>query len=294
METLKLNKDTTYTKSINRIETAENIKKIRIEKGITTYRIADELKTSRSYYSQLENGKKPITEKFLSKLAAFYHIPIEKIVIYDKDYNAGYIDCFNEHFSDWYNDMLSINYCLDKQAHGMPSGSLKLLLREMGYKVIHISGKEAHNMFCDKNSFLRYENVDNETAFRGLKSILGEDFSQSSFLIINTIKNKNVCFWSLADYHMFEKMVFSSIRGYIDHIAKEFKNTFGLLEANNITEKDVPSFLHNMLTNPFRKNPPIEQFDENIRILRERINKLEKTYKEVKKFAKSQRDGDDL
>ena len=102
------------TKDIDQAKTAKRIIELREEKGISQNKIAKELGVSRTYYNELENGKRGFTKQYLQKLAEYYGVDISLIVEYKKDYNAGYADCMEELFSPWfyglYYSLFSLQY----------------------------------------------------------------------------------------------------------------------------------------------------------------------------------------
>ncbi len=59
---------------------ANNIKRLREEKGILQKEIASEVGLGISHYSKIENGQREASVELLDKLAKFYGITIDQIV----------------------------------------------------------------------------------------------------------------------------------------------------------------------------------------------------------------------
>ncbi len=63
---------------------ANNIKRLREEKGILQKEIATEVGLGISHYSKIENGQREASVELIDKLAAFYGISIDQVVHMDK------------------------------------------------------------------------------------------------------------------------------------------------------------------------------------------------------------------
>lgn len=63
---------------------ANNIKRLREEKGLLQKVIAQEVGLGISHYSKIENGQREASVEFLDKLSAFYGMSIDQIVHMDK------------------------------------------------------------------------------------------------------------------------------------------------------------------------------------------------------------------
>lgn len=59
---------------------ANNIKRLREEKGILQKEVANEVGLGISHYSKIENGQREASVELLDKLAKFYGISIDQIV----------------------------------------------------------------------------------------------------------------------------------------------------------------------------------------------------------------------
>jgi transcriptional regulator with XRE-family HTH domain len=64
---------------------ANNIKRLREEKGILQKEVAAEAGLGVSHYSKIENGQRDASVELLDKLAKFYGITMDQIVHMDKD-----------------------------------------------------------------------------------------------------------------------------------------------------------------------------------------------------------------
>jgi transcriptional regulator with XRE-family HTH domain len=64
---------------------ANNIKRLREEKGILQKEIANEVGLGISHYSKIENGQREASVELLDKLAKFYAISIDQIVHMDNE-----------------------------------------------------------------------------------------------------------------------------------------------------------------------------------------------------------------
>ena len=64
---------------------AENIKRLREQKGMLQKQVASEIGLGISHYNKIENGQREASVKILDKLAQLYDITIDKVVHLDKD-----------------------------------------------------------------------------------------------------------------------------------------------------------------------------------------------------------------
>jgi transcriptional regulator with XRE-family HTH domain len=64
---------------------ADNIKRLREEKGLLQKIIASEVGLGISHYSKIENGQREASVELLDKLAKFYGLSIDQIVHMDRD-----------------------------------------------------------------------------------------------------------------------------------------------------------------------------------------------------------------
>ena len=67
-------------KSDSKMSLANNIKRLREEKGILQKEVATEVGLGISHYSKIENGQREASVELLDKLAKFYGISIDQIV----------------------------------------------------------------------------------------------------------------------------------------------------------------------------------------------------------------------
>lgn len=67
-------------KSNSNLSLANNIKRLREEKGILQKEVATEVGLGISHYSKIENGQREASVELLDKLAKFYGISIDQIV----------------------------------------------------------------------------------------------------------------------------------------------------------------------------------------------------------------------
>lgn len=65
--------------------TGENLKKIRLKKGLTQVEISNELNINQPTWNRYENAKNLILTTTLYELAKKYHYSIDKILGKDKD-----------------------------------------------------------------------------------------------------------------------------------------------------------------------------------------------------------------
>ncbi|MEN0052006.1 MAG: helix-turn-helix transcriptional regulator [Bacteroidota bacterium] len=59
---------------------ADNIRELRLKKGILQKQVATEIGMGISHYNKIENGQREASVKILEKLAQFYEITIDEIV----------------------------------------------------------------------------------------------------------------------------------------------------------------------------------------------------------------------
>jgi transcriptional regulator with XRE-family HTH domain len=65
------------------MNTGQNIKKIREEKGMTQQQIAELIHMHRSNYSKIESGQREISVDALNKIAKYFGMTIDQIVNFD-------------------------------------------------------------------------------------------------------------------------------------------------------------------------------------------------------------------
>ncbi len=65
------------------MDTGQNIKKIREEKGMTQQQIAELIHMHRSNYSKIESGQREISVDALNKIAKYFGMTIDQIVNFD-------------------------------------------------------------------------------------------------------------------------------------------------------------------------------------------------------------------
>ncbi|AZQ60451.1 XRE family transcriptional regulator [Maribacter sp. MJ134] len=62
---------------------ADNIKKLREDKGLRQKEVANALDIGYSNYNKIENGNREISVKELQRLAAFYNISVDQVINLD-------------------------------------------------------------------------------------------------------------------------------------------------------------------------------------------------------------------
>ncbi len=64
---------------------ADNIKKLREDKGLRQKEVANALDIGYSNYNKIENGNREISVKELQRLAGFYNISVDQVINLDGD-----------------------------------------------------------------------------------------------------------------------------------------------------------------------------------------------------------------
>ena len=65
------------------MDTCQNIKKIREDKGMTQQQVAELISMHRSNYSKIETGQREISVDALNKIARYFGMTIDQIVNFD-------------------------------------------------------------------------------------------------------------------------------------------------------------------------------------------------------------------
>ena len=278
----KPNKGFSFSKNINQIETAERIKRLRNERGITTYKIAEDLKTSRSYYSQLENGKITITKRFINKLAEYYHIPIETIVSYDKDFNLGFYEGtveINKHIDSFYFNVYGIHR---KLFESESSYIIDLIVQSVGLRIVPETLYEIAERDCP-DFFHMYEDCGyHNNSFSQEELDEMEEQYKRDIVHFKLLKgNKEICIWKADEFYKLEEYLRNSLLGCIEH------------SINNSHVSDIKS-RKKELDSAFASTESDNVIGQRIESLKKELSKLEDFYIRRGHDAKSQRDGDDL
>ena len=211
-------------RTINQMETINNIKRIRTEKKISQAKAAAAIGLTRAYYNRIENFTIQIKKDHINNLASLFNVSVDDLVVYKKDYNEGFCDCFEQYGHSLFYNIEYYLFGLDKYlGHSMHiESSMYLLLQEMGYK-IELRGVDGAKV---ESEFFRlapgdpgYDDVVDE-----MVSVYDPRLDYDLAILLKK-KNGKMCYWSLPDYFAFEKYIKTSIQGYIDDLFKDNKNS---------------------------------------------------------------------
>lgn len=67
----------------------EALRLVRVFHDLNQTALADRLKISKSYLSEIESGKKPVTLELLEKYAATFNIPLSSLLFFAERMNDG-------------------------------------------------------------------------------------------------------------------------------------------------------------------------------------------------------------
>ena len=242
----KLKKKIASMRRTNSVETAKNIKELRNERGFTTYKIAEDLKTSRSYYSQVENGKITITRKFIEKLAKYYHIPTETIVSYEKDYYSGYYEGLEamEQIENALYNIAGVRH--PKLFKCDPPYIFHCYAQLLGFEIEPVTDCETPDEMDDN---------DYKASVVKFKLLKG---------------NREICEWEAEDFYRLEEFLKNSLIGIVEHSGLQVS-----AEGKKNRKKDLDlAFVSTENNNDVGKK---------IEFLKRELEKLESLYLQLKK-----------
>lgn len=212
-------------RTINQMETINNIKRIRTEKKISQAKAAAAIGLTRAYYNRIENFTIQIKKDHINNLASLFNVSVDDIVVYKKDYNEGFCDCLEQYGHSFFDNIEYYLFGLDKYLEHSKyiESSMYLLLQEMGYEIELQGVDEAKStLYCDLED-PRYQNYQELFYDDKMNSIYYDQSFGYDMAILLKKKDRKMCYWSLEDYAAFEKYIKTSIQGYIDNLVKDFK-----------------------------------------------------------------------
>lgn len=215
-------------RTINQMETINNIKRIRTEKKISQAKAAAAIGLTRAYYNRIENFTIQIKKDHINNLASLFNVSVDDIVVYKKDYNEGFCDCLEQYGHSFFDNIEYYLFGLDKYLEHSKyiESSMYLLLQEMGYK-IELRGVDGAEVEFE---FFRVAPGDPDYIEDVEVNSVDDSSLEDDLAILLKKKDRKMCYWPLKDYFAFEKYIKTSIQGYIDNLVKDFKNNVKIRE----------------------------------------------------------------
>ncbi|MBR7007725.1 MAG: helix-turn-helix transcriptional regulator [Ruminococcus sp.] len=272
-----INRDKLVEKlKINQIKTAENIIRVREEKRYSQTKVANEMGISRTHYCNIENGNRDITKDYLKRLADYFEVDYDDLVVYEEDYSKGFYDGL-EYLLDYLDKdcfglksyVFNFKYSKGTDEH---SSFLTPFLYSMGYEVYVVDSETVKSKYYHPVPFGIDDNGKTEWTVPEIEDLF-ED--RSAYLIV-----KNGCaltYCSPNDFKRFEKLIQNQIDVYFDNSFKYFLYqtcTCPTLEQDNISV--------------------IDELKKQLSEIKNYMGLFEKMIDKEEKRAQSERDGDDI
>lgn len=271
---------------INQKRTIENIIRIRNEKNVSQYKLAKDMGLSRAYYCSIENGKRPVTQRYLKELARYFDVDYGELVVYQKDYNEGFADAITSLADFIKKDSLGLKSFVfnfyAKECDPKYSSFLYPFLYSMGYEIIVLDSNEVKKKYSFRKPSAGDDDMDFEI-YNMLKETSDIYFSEEKvYLIIKEGKLLSYC--SPKRFKWIESKIKKQMIDYL--VPSEHDPQYLLFDPAKIMDKiDIDSN---------RSVSPIVNLKKQIEEIKRFTRECEKIIEREEQNEKSKRNGDNL
>lgn len=270
------------SRRIDSIETGERIKALRNKFGLTQEEFANKIKFSRAHCNRIENGNTTVKDDFLEAIKDAFNCKLSDIIVYEKDYNAGFYEGTVET-----NKLIdSFYYCvygMQRKLFKLESSYLiHLIVQSLGFDIVPEADYEILERECPDSvtQNIYVKNHDDWFSKEDIEEM--EMMHKKDVIQFRLLKNnKEICIWKADEFYKLEEYLKHSVIGIIEN---------GIFR----THACDPASRNNAIYSLFASNDKHFDTERKIKILKRELMKLEKLYERRGHDAKSQRNGDDL
>lgn len=270
------------SRRIDTIETGERIKALRNKLGLTQEEFANKINFSRAHCNRIENGNTTIKKDFLKALKSAFNCKLSDIIVYEKDYNAGFYEGTvetNKLIDSFYYSV----YGMQRKLFKLESSYLiHLIVQSLGFDIVpeadyEIIERECPDFFTQNIYIKNHDDWFSKEYLEEMEMMHKNDVIQFRLLK----DNREICIWKADEFYKLEEYLKNSVIGIIE-------NSIFRTHACNPASRD------NAIHCLFALKDKDFDTEWKIKILKRELMKLEKLYERRSHDAKSQRDGDDL
>ena len=267
---------------INQKRTIENIIKIRNEKNVSQYKLAKDIGLSRAYYCSIENGKRPVTQRYLEELAKYFDVDYSELVVYQKDYNEGFSDAITSLADFIKRDYLGLKSFVfnfyAKEGNPNYSSFLYPFLYSMGYEIYVLKSNEVWKKYKQ----IDYGYFNNDIAWNHYSpDEIYDDFFRENMVFLIVKNGKPFCYCSPKDFKQLEMKIKRQLESFFEG-ANNYISFYTLqnpIADNIITDSNCT---------------PIEKLKKQIEEIKRFTHECEKIIEREEQNEKSKRNGDNL